>query len=69
MFIFIFPVRKIIYSCLFRLIREFDRQAKDLEIRNDPDANKMLNDKKKVNGVLLSLFLFSLRYYRFLPKF
>ncbi|XP_075640213.1 putative plant SNARE 11 [Castanea sativa] len=25
------------------LIKEFDRQAKDLESRNDPDANEMLN--------------------------
>nr|XP_023920764.1 novel plant SNARE 11-like [Quercus suber] len=33
------------FFCL--LIKEFDRQAKDLESRNDPNANKMLNDKKK----------------------
>ena len=65
----LFLFSKIILSCLFRLIKEFDRKPKDLEGRNDPDANKMLNDKKKVNGVLLSSFLVSLRYYRFLPKF
>ena len=66
---FIFPVKKIILSCLFRLIKEFDRQAKVLESRNDPDAIKMLNGKKKVNGVLLSLFLFNLRYLDFCQNF
>nr|POE98180.1 putative plant snare 11 [Quercus suber] len=30
-----------------RLIKEFDRKAKDLESRNDPDTNKMLNEKKQ----------------------
>ena len=45
--VFVFLVRKIILSCLFKLIKEFDRQPKDLESRNDPDTNKMLNDKKQ----------------------
>ncbi|KAL6349357.1 hypothetical protein AAG906_034013 [Vitis piasezkii] len=30
-----------------RLIKEFDREVKDLEIRNDPETNKMLNEKKQ----------------------
>ncbi|CAK9143879.1 unnamed protein product [Ilex paraguariensis] len=30
-----------------RLIKEFDREAKDMEYQNDPDTNKMLNDKKQ----------------------
>ncbi|KAK7814792.1 putative plant snare 11 [Quercus suber] len=30
-----------------RLIKEFDRKAKDLESRNDQDTNKMLNEKKQ----------------------
>ncbi|KAF5735109.1 plant SNARE 11 [Tripterygium wilfordii] len=30
-----------------RLIKEFDREVKDMEIRNDPDTNKMLNEKKQ----------------------
>lgn len=33
--------------CLSRLIKEFDREVKDLEIRNDPETNKMLNEKKQ----------------------
>ncbi|KAH8513988.1 hypothetical protein H0E87_007016 [Populus deltoides] len=30
-----------------RLIKEFDREMKDMESRNDPDTNKMLNEKKQ----------------------
>ncbi|KAB5573963.1 hypothetical protein DKX38_001157 [Salix brachista] len=30
-----------------RLIKEFDREVKDMESRNDPDTNKMLNEKKQ----------------------
>ncbi|KAL7164956.1 hypothetical protein ACSBR2_040785 [Camellia fascicularis] len=30
-----------------RLIKEFDRELKGLEDRNDPDTNKMLNEKKQ----------------------
>lgn len=30
-----------------RLIKEFDREVKDLEYKNDPDTNKMLNEKKQ----------------------
>ncbi|KAL6985860.1 putative plant SNARE 11 [Sarracenia purpurea var. burkii] len=30
-----------------RLIKEFDREIKDLNYKNDPDTNKMLNDKKQ----------------------
>lgn len=30
-----------------RLIKEFDREVKDLEYQNDPDTNKMLNEKKQ----------------------
>ncbi|KAG6633569.1 hypothetical protein CIPAW_12G056700 [Carya illinoinensis] len=30
-----------------RLIKEFDREVKDLESRNDPGTNKMLNEKKQ----------------------
>uniref|UniRef100_A0A5B6YP01 t-SNARE coiled-coil homology domain-containing protein n=1 Tax=Davidia involucrata TaxID=16924 RepID=A0A5B6YP01_DAVIN len=30
-----------------RLIKEFDREVKDLEYRNDPETNKMLNEKKQ----------------------
>lgn len=33
--------------CLSRLIKEFDREVKDLEIKNDPETNKMLNEKKQ----------------------
>lgn len=30
-----------------RLIKEFDREVKDLESRNDPNTHKMLNEKKQ----------------------
>ncbi|KAG5228779.1 plant SNARE [Salix suchowensis] len=30
-----------------RLIKEFDREVKDMVSRNDPDTNKMLNEKKQ----------------------
>lgn len=30
-----------------RLIKEFDREVKDLEIRNDPDINRKLNERKQ----------------------
>ncbi|XP_048320563.1 novel plant SNARE 11 [Ziziphus jujuba] len=30
-----------------RLIKEFDREVKDMESRNDPSTNKMLNEKKQ----------------------
>ncbi|KAJ4712597.1 putative plant snare [Melia azedarach] len=30
-----------------RLIKEFDREVKDMEGRNDPETNKMLNEKKQ----------------------
>ncbi|XP_057977087.1 novel plant SNARE 11 [Malania oleifera] len=30
-----------------RLIKEFDREVKDLERRNDPDTNRMLGEKKQ----------------------
>lgn len=30
-----------------RLIKEFDREVKDMESRNDPNTNKMLNEKKQ----------------------
>ncbi|KAB1224696.1 putative plant SNARE 12 [Morella rubra] len=30
-----------------RLIKDFDREVKDLENRNDPGTNKMLNEKKQ----------------------
>ncbi|KAJ4846816.1 putative plant SNARE 11 [Turnera subulata] len=30
-----------------RLIKEFDREVKDMEGRNDPQTNKMLNEKKQ----------------------
>ncbi|KAI7979106.1 putative plant SNARE 11 [Camellia lanceoleosa] len=30
-----------------RLIKEFDRELKGLEDRNDPDTNKMLNERKQ----------------------
>lgn len=30
-----------------RLIKEFDKEVKDLEHRNDPSTNKMLNEKKQ----------------------
>ncbi|XP_052170587.1 novel plant SNARE 11 [Diospyros lotus] len=30
-----------------RLIKEFDRELKDLEYRNDPETNKMLNERKQ----------------------
>ncbi|KAJ6695927.1 putative PLANT SNARE 11, partial [Salix koriyanagi] len=30
-----------------RLIKEFDREVKDTESRNDQDTNKMLNEKKQ----------------------
>ncbi|KAG8382454.1 hypothetical protein BUALT_Bualt05G0078900 [Buddleja alternifolia] len=32
---------------LLRLIKEFDRELKDLEYKNDPDTNKMLTEKKQ----------------------
>ncbi|KAK7829769.1 putative plant snare 13 [Quercus suber] len=32
-------------------IKEFDRQAKDLDSRNDPDTNKMLYEKKNVSNL------------------
>ncbi|GMN30852.1 hypothetical protein TIFTF001_002998 [Ficus carica] len=37
-------------SDIFRalsLIKEFDREVKDMESRNDPNTNKMLNEKKQ----------------------
>ena len=58
MLVFIFPVIKLILSCLFRLIKEFDRQAKDLESRNDPEANNMLNDKKKKEEFMVCCYLY-----------
>ncbi|EXC26758.1 hypothetical protein L484_023374 [Morus notabilis] len=30
-----------------RLIKEFDREVKDMESRNDPNTNRMLNEKKQ----------------------
>ena len=30
-----------------RLIKEFDREVKDLEYKNDPGTNKMLTEKKQ----------------------
>ncbi|KAI5655820.1 hypothetical protein M9H77_33007 [Catharanthus roseus] len=30
-----------------RLIKDFDREVKDLEYKNDPQTNKMLNEKKQ----------------------
>ncbi|KAL3834968.1 hypothetical protein ACJIZ3_009704 [Penstemon smallii] len=30
-----------------RLIKEFDREVKDLDYKNDPDTNKMLTEKKQ----------------------
>lgn len=45
-------------ACLFRLIKEFDREVKDVESRNDPGTNKMLNEKKQsMVGCYLNLYL------------
>lgn len=30
-----------------RLIKEFDREVKDLDYKNDPETNKMLNERKQ----------------------
>ena len=36
-----------------RLIKEFDREVKDLQSRNDANTNKMLNEKKQSMVCLL----------------
>ena len=57
------PLRKIILYCLFRLTKEFDRQGKDLESRNDPDTNKMLNEKKQSMVCSYLYFYLAFRYF------
>jgi hypothetical protein len=52
----VFTYKKVL-GCLFRLVKEFDKEVKDLESRNDPGTNKMLNEKKQsMVGYYLNLY-------------
>lgn len=36
-----------LFFSLARLIKEFDREIKDSDYKNDPETNKLLNERKQ----------------------
>ncbi|KAF2316279.1 hypothetical protein GH714_041620 [Hevea brasiliensis] len=63
-----------------RLIKDFDREVKDMESRNDPNTNRMLNEKKQsmvglffqtleFNSLNLLPNYFVVPFYDSMPKF
>lgn len=42
-----FLLRNTLIQCVDRLIKDFDREVKDMESSNDAGTNRMLNERKQ----------------------